>query len=106
MEGTGGKQNTMDGAKQLNGARTVEGSGHGRQRWQQANKKPAEQATAGGHSRQTLRPAQASKNKRMALSWPASQQKRQLQMTSASRRAGKWGECKGVGTEEGGLRPT
>ena len=66
---------------------------------------PAEQGTAGKHSQRILRPAQASKH--MAHRWPALQQKQPLpQMTSASRRAGKWGECKGVGTEEGGLRPT
>ena len=80
------------------------GSGDGRQRWQ-ANKQPAEQGTAGRHSRRTLRSAQASKN-HTAHSWPALQQKQPLQMTSASHRAGKWGECKDVGTQEGGLRPT
>ena len=41
------------------GARTDEGSGHGRQRVK-AGTQPAEQATAGGHSQRTLRPAQAS----------------------------------------------
>ena len=68
---------------------------------------PAEQGTAGGHSQQTLRPAQASKQP--ATSWPAAQQEQQLQQTmlsACSRRAGKWGECKDVGTQEGGLRPT
>ena len=38
--------------------------------------KPAEQGTAGKHSRRTLRPAQASKQ--TANSWPPSQQKQQL----------------------------
>ena len=33
---------------------------------------PAEQATAGGHSRQTLRPAQASRNKQPAVGRPCS----------------------------------
>ena len=90
----------MDGGKQnVERGQDVDGQ------WVwQANKQPAEQATAGGHSQRILRPAQASKH--TAHSWPASQQKQQLpQMTSASR-AGKWGECSGVGTQEGGLRPT
>ena len=44
----------------MNGARTDEkGSGYGRQRV--AGTQPAEQGTAGRHSRQTLRLAQASK---------------------------------------------
>ena len=30
----------------------------------------------------------------------------QPQMTSASRRAGKWGECRGTCSHEGGCRPT
>ena len=31
---------------------------------------------------------------------------KQPQMTSASRRAGKWEECNGAGSHQGGLRPT
>ena len=73
--------------------------------WQAGKTQPAEQQlqadTAGGLSARH-RPL----NKRTAHSWPALQQKQPLQMTSASRRAGKWGECEGVGTQEGGLRPT
>ena len=50
------------------------GSGHGRQRVDTAGKtQPAEQGTAGGHSRQTLRPAQALTT--TASGWPALQQK-------------------------------
>ena len=41
-----------------------------------ADTKPAEQGTAGRHSRQTLRPAQASKQ--TAHSWPVVQQKQPL----------------------------
>ena len=32
--------------------------------------------------------------------------KTQLPTMMADRRAGKWGECEGVGTQEGGCRPT
>jgi len=55
MEGTGAKQKQMNGGKMLMRAVGMAGK-----EWQ-ANKKPAEQGTAGRHSRQTLRPAQASK---------------------------------------------
>ena len=49
------------GQANLMGARTDEGSGHGRQKWTAGKTQPAEQATAGGHSQRILRPAQASK---------------------------------------------
>ena len=63
--------------------------------------------TAGKHSRQTLRPAQASQQ--TATSWPASQQKQQLpQSWPASRRAVQVGGGSAVatGSQEGGCRPT
>ena len=69
----------MNGAKQLNGGKNVEGSGHGRQKMAGRQTKPAEQFTAGGHSQRILRPAQALK-KQTAHSWPAWQQKQQLQI--------------------------
>ena len=54
------KQGGMDGGKQNErGQELDEGSGHGRQRVA-GKQKPAEQATAGGHSLRTLRSAQAS----------------------------------------------
>ena len=55
--------------------------------WQRrAGTQPAEQGTAGKHSRRTLRPAQASKT--TASSWPASQQNHsRRQSWPASRRA-------------------
>ena len=96
-----------DGGKaKLNGGKMLMGSGHGRQRWQ-ANKQPAEQGTAGRHSRQTLRPAQASKqtatdgrprseNNSCRSRWPAS--RRAVQVSG--------GECSGTGSHEGGCRPT
>ena len=47
--------------------------------------------TAGRHSQRTLRPVQASKKQRPQMTGLAAN--KQPQMTSASRRAGKWGEC-------------
>ena len=68
-------QNTMNGGKLLRRAVGMA--------WQRrAGTQPAEQATAGGHSRQTLRPAQASKNQ-TASSWPASQKNNSQQMKLA-----------------------
>ena len=66
---------------------------------------PAEQGSGGKHSRRTLRTAQASKqtNGPQLAGLAAT---KQPQMTSASRRAGKWGECRGTGNQEGGCRPT
>ena len=69
------------GAKQTERGQDVDGQWV----WQAkmaAGTQPAEQATAGGHSQRTLRPAQASK-KHTAHSWPALQQKRQLQTMMA-----------------------
>ena len=69
------------GQSKLNGGKTDEkGRGDGRQNGRQANKKPAEQATAGGHSQRILRPAQAS-NKRPQMASLAAKQ--QLLMTMA-----------------------
>ena len=51
---------------------------------------PAEQATAGRHSQRILRPAQASKQ---TATDGRPRSKQQLQMSSASRRAGKWGNA-------------
>ena len=100
--GTGANKAKMNGAKQnkMNGGKNVdEGSGHGRQRWH------GRQNTAG-----RLSVRHRPQNNRTAHSWPALQQKQQLQMSSCLSpcSAGKWGggECKGVGTQEGGCRPT
>ena len=55
------------GAKQNERGQNVEkGSGHGMAKASRQTK-PAEQATAGGHSRRTLRPAQASKHNSQQL---------------------------------------
>ena len=95
------------GQSKLERGQTVEkGSGYGI--GDTAGTQPAEQATAGGHSRRPLRPAQASKQ--TATSWPASQHKHNSCQTMLSCllpcSAGRWGECKDVGTQEGGCRPT
>ena len=86
-------QSTMNrtgASNMLNGGKnSMKGSGHGRQR------KACRTGTAGGrtsHCRQT-QPADSPPGtglKRTAHSWPASQQN-SCEMTSASRRAGKWG---------------
>ena len=60
------------GPSKMNGGKNVEGSGHGMAKASR-HTKPAEQATAGGHSRQMVCPAQAS-TKTTTSSWPASQQ--------------------------------
>ena len=100
MEGTGAKQNELNGGKNVE-----EGSGYGRQRVDRHT--ACRTGTAGKHSRRALRPAQASKQ--MASSWPASQQKQQLPTKLACLSpcsAGRWGECSGAGSQEGGRRPT
>ena len=58
MERTGAKQNEIE-----RGQEHVKGSGDGMAKASR-HTKPAEQATAGGHSQQILRPAQASKKQR------------------------------------------
>ena len=77
------KQSELDGgneAKLERGQDVDEGSGHGRQRVA-GKTQPAEQGTAGRHSQRTLRPAQASKNKRPTVGRPCSKQQ-QPQMSS------------------------
>ena len=69
------KQKQMNGGKMLMRAVGMAGK-----EWQ-ANKKPAEQGTAGRDSQWILRPAQASKQ--TASSWPALQQTQQLQTMAA-----------------------
>ena len=105
----GGKQSEMDEANERGkqterGQDDERGSGHGRQRMDSRHTacRTALQAdTASGLSAR-LRPH----NKRTAHSWPAAQQEQQLlQMTSASRRAGKWGECSGTATKAGADLP-
>ena len=92
----GSKQNTERGQD------VEKGSGHGRQKMA-AGTQPAEQAlqanTAGGLSAR-LRP----QNKRPQMTGLAAKQ--QLPQTMSACRAGKWGECRGTGSHEGGLRPT
>ena len=69
---------------------------------------PQNKATAGGHSRQTICPAQASK-KHNSQQMAGLAAKQQPQMTLAGLSpcsAGRWRECDGIGTQEGGLRPT
>ena len=94
------------GQSKMNGARTMRRAVG--MAWQRrAGTQPAEQATTGGHSRRILRPAQASRH--TASSWPASQQKQQLPTMLAGLSpcsAGRWGECSGAGSQEGGRRPT
>ena len=95
------KANELDGDKQLERGQDVDGQWA----WQAkiaAGTQPAEQATAGGHSQRTLRPAQAS-NKRPQMAGLAAKQ--QLPQTMSCR-AGKWGKCRGTGSHEGGCRPT
>ena len=73
-------QSNLDANEQgklLNGGKNVEGSGHGMAKEARQANTACRTATAGEHSRRTLRPAQASK-KTTASSWPASQQKQQL----------------------------
>ena len=96
------KQLTWTGASKMNGGKNLmRAVGMAGKNGRQTARRTG---TAGRHSRRfsaRLRP----QNTRPTDGRPCSKQ--QLpQMTSASRRAGKWGECKGVGTEEGGLRPT
>ena len=76
--------------------------------WQRrAGTQPAEQATAGGHSQRILRPAQASRNNGQQLAGLAAKQWPQMMLAGLSPcSAGKWRECNGIGTQEGGLRPT
>ena len=75
--------------------------------WQRrAGTQPAEQATAGGHSRRTLPPAQASRNNSQQLAGLAAKQQPQMLAGLSPCSAGRWRECDGTGTQEGGLRPT
>ena len=64
------------------------GSGHGKGRMQAGKQKgPQNKATAGGHSRRILRPAQASKQQRPAIGRPRSKHNSRRQSWPASRRA-------------------
>ena len=94
-------QANLNGGKMLMRAVGMAGKG-----WQAHS--PQNKATAGGHSQRILRPAQASKQQ-TAHRWPASQRNNSRRPTSACLSpcsAGRWGECKDVGTQEGGCRPT
>ena len=89
--------------KQWNGGNLMRAVGMAGKDGTTGKTQPAEQGTAGGHSQRILRPAQASTQTHgPQLAGLAA--KTQPQMTSASRRAGKWGECDG--TQKGGCRPT
>ena len=69
--------------------------------------KPAEQGTAGEHSRRTLRSAQASQQTDgPQLAGLAAKQQQLPQMMKSASRAGKWGEYRSAGPQGGGLRPT
>ena len=97
----GAKQNEQHGGKMRWAV------GMAWQRWQQANTKPAEQATAGGHSRRTLRPAQASRNNSQQMAGLAAKQQPPMKLAGLSPcSAGRWRECGGAGHSRGGLRPT
>ena len=71
---------------------------------------PAEEAAAGKHSWQTIRPAQALTQQLQTIRpVQASQQNNSQQMTLAGLSpcsAGWWRECGGAGHSEGGLGPT
>ena len=93
------KTQWTEGKANLNGANDEKGSGYGRQRM--AGTQPAEQGT---------QPADAPSGTGLKTHGPQmaglAANKQQLpQMTSACR-AGKWGECSGTGSHEGGCRPT
>ena len=94
----------MNGGKaNLNGANVEKGSGYGRQNSRQANSPQNRQLqadTAGGLSARH-RPHET----QPAAGRPCSKNKQLPQMMSACR-AGKWGECSGTGSHEGGCRPT
>ena len=108
MEGTGAneaKQNELDGGKaNLNGGKnSMRAVGMAGKGWQ-ANTKPAEQGTEGRHSRQILRPAQASKQT-ATDGRPRSETTAADHVGSPSVQLG-GGECSGTGSHEGGCRPT
>ena len=97
----------MNGGKQSErGQELVKGSGHGRQKVDTAGTQPAEQGNCRRTQPADSPPGSGLKTNGPLLADRAARTQQLPQMTSASRRAGKWGECKGVGTEEGGLRPT
>ena len=100
--GTGASKSKMNGAKQ-----DERGQERRRAVGMAGKTQPAEQGTAGIHSRRTLRPAQASKQ-------TATDGRPRSKTTTAATKlaclspcsAGRWGECRGTGSQEGGLRPT
>ena len=106
MDMNGGKHNEAKwtGASKMNGGKNLmravgmagkNGSRHTARRT----------GTAGKHSQRILRPAQASQQTNgPQLAGRAA--KTTAADDLACRRAGKWGECSGIGTQEGGLRPT
>ena len=81
MDMNRGKQSEQNGAKTLMRAVCMAGKG-----WQQAKHSLQNQATAGGHSRRTLRTAQAS-NKRPQMAGLAAKTTAADQRRPASRRA-------------------
>ena len=94
------------GNQNRTGARNVEGSRHGWQRWT-GKQSLLNKAVAGKHSRQTIRPAQALKKQLQTIQ--PSQQNNSQQMKLAGLlpcSAGWWRECGGAGHSEGGLGPT
>ena len=101
MEGTGANKDELNGGKLLRRAVGMAGKG-----WQQAHS-PQNKTTAGGHSQRILRSAQASKQT-ATDDRPCSETTAAATMLAGLSpcSAGRWGECSGVGTQEGGLRPT
>ena len=69
----------------------------------QVGTQPAEQGTAGEHSRRTLRPAQASKNNSQQLAGLAAKLQPPIKLASLSPcSAGEWREYGGAGTQKAG----
>ena len=107
MNWTGQSKMNRTGASKLEQGQ----SEHGQWAWQAKMARQAHslqnKAAAGKHSRRTLRPAQASK-KQPADGRPRGKQQQPQTMSACLSpcSAGMWGECKGVCSQEGGLRPT
>ena len=68
---------------------------------------PQNRAAAGGHSRQTICPAQASRNNSQQMAGLAAKQQPPMTLAGLSPcSAGRWREYSGAGSSTGGLRPT
>ncbi len=107
----GAQGNEQGGGKsKQNGATTMRRAvGMAWQRWTgKANRQ--NKAAAGKHSRQTIRPVQASQqnnSQQMKLAGLAAKQQPPMKLAGLSPcSAGWWRECGGAGHLDGGLRPT